>query len=136
MIIQYFSFAMKEISKIYLYYRLEHNLYYDDISFCYIMTILMEYTFVYEYVLIQDYSYFQKSVAIFNFVAIQTQNITNINIFYQIYYHFKKHNFKMLKGLVVFQYFILFSLGIYQLISMFLADLYILIIMILVTTIA
>ena len=52
MILQYFTVVMKGVNKMYLYYRLEQNLYYDDISLSYIMIIATEYTFIFDYVLI------------------------------------------------------------------------------------
>ena len=122
-ILQHFSFIMKKISQVYLYYRLKNKMHYDDISFYYISIIVMEYCFIFEYVLVQDNSQFQKSVAVFNFIAIQTQNVTNTNIFYQIYHYLRTNKYLAFKRLIVFQYLIIIIFSIYHFMFTFLASL-------------
>ena len=50
--------------------RIENKLYYDDVAVYYYLTIMSEYTFVFEYVLIRDNLPFQKIVCFINFVII------------------------------------------------------------------
>jgi len=51
----------------------------------YISIVLSEYVFMFQYAIVQDNPPFHIVVAILNFIVIQTQNIADINIFYEIY---------------------------------------------------
>jgi len=65
-----------------LQYKLKSHLYYDDITIVYMMAVLLEYTFIFDYLLIQNNSWLQQIVVIFNFIVIQIQNIVGVNLFY------------------------------------------------------
>ena len=129
MMFQYATFINKKVSQIFLYYRIKNNLQYDDITVIYIGTIALEYIFIFDYVLIQNNPSFRQFVAIFNFVVIQVQNITDVSIFYLVYSYFKKKNFFMLKNLVAAKYFVLIIATGYYYFYALISDLYLIILM-------
>lgn len=85
LLLQYFTLIYKKISYFYLKQRLKHNLQYDDVSMCYIVAIIYEYSFIFDQILVQNESSFRKVATAINFLMIQSDNINNMNIFKCIY---------------------------------------------------
>lgn len=108
MMFQHFTFVIKKLNQIYLYYRLKNNLQYNDVAILHIIIVIGEYTFIFDYIMIQNNSYMEQIVAGINFIIIQIYNITNFSLFYHIYQYFKNKSLNFLRGISTFSYFLLF----------------------------
>ena len=57
MLFQYSTFLIKKVNCIYIQYRIQSNLQYDDVSIFQIGTVTLEYMFIFDFILIQDNGY-------------------------------------------------------------------------------